>query len=191
MSLLWIKAVANATEEYPYGPKGPKIFTPEELEQQKAAKKPLQDRLWGSNDLNKLFGGAPQTIVPFPRSNDMRHQRDPYDPDLLRQSHLEWRDMSPEERTKSLKPVDPRELYARQQWVTRGHMEYYMNDEDKTSGQTSADRGNIGNQAPVIYKREDGQSVILSGTHRATRALLRGEPLMARVIEGPWGPERK
>lgn len=191
MSLLWVKVANQDDSEYPYGPKGPKIYTQEELDQQKEPYRDLQNRLWGSNDLDALFRGSPQTLAPFPTAHERRKQRSLYDRDLIASKMQEWSKMSDKDRNASLEEIDPRELYSKQPFVLRQHMEYYMNDEDKDSGKPSAEKGNVGNLAPWVYRREDGQNIILSGTHRATRALLRGEPLKARIISGPWGAERQ
>jgi hypothetical protein len=191
MSNLWVRVASDAEEaaRYPYGPKGPKIYTQEELDQQKAKNKPLQDRLWGSNNLDILFSGGSITPPPFPKADDRRRQRPAYDKNLVTDRLKEVLRTPEKDRSKLLGQIDPRDLWSNQPSVERGHMEYYMNNED-SKGSTSADNHNIGNKFPVVYKREDGQNIILSGHHRATRALLRGEPLKALIIEGPWGASR-
>jgi hypothetical protein len=40
----------------------------------------------------------------------------------------------------------------------------------------------------VYHREDDDQDLLLSGHHRAGAALLRGEPLKARLFQGGWGP---
>ena len=69
-----------------------------------------------------------------------------------------------------------------------------MGDQFREHGQTFADQHNIGNRYPFVYSRtrEGGEvdHLLLAGHHRAASALLKGEPLMARHVEGGWGPDR-
>jgi hypothetical protein len=52
-------------------------------------------------------------------------------------------------------------------------------------GTTYADHHDPGNADPVVLVRErDGAHLLLAGHHRATAALLRGVPLLARVVGG-------
>ena len=53
------------------------------------------------------------------------------------------------------------------------------------TGRTAADPHSVGNKYPTVYVRPSGQWDILSGHHRATAALLKGEALRARVIRQP------
>jgi ribosomal protein S18 acetylase RimI-like enzyme len=134
-------------------------------------------RAWGSNDRDTLFpDGAVKTSAPWPAMGRRKDVKD-YDHDAVR----EMLKNPPE-----LTPVDPRTLHATQPSITRHGVGHYLSGAEGTF----ADHGNPGNEHPVVYHREDGQSLLLSGHHRAAAALLRGEPLMARQIHGPWGGPR-
>lgn len=140
-------------------------------------------RAWGSHDLDALFGDAPTTATPFRQAGRSKDRKD-YDPELIRQALTD-----PQEH--HLQLHDPRELRATQPSITRSGVQYYLTDEYRRTGRTFADQHNLGNRHPVVYRREDGQSLLLSGHHRAAVALLRGEPLQAVTIDGPWGPSRR
>ena len=89
--------------------------------------------------------------------------------------------------------VDPRGLRASQPSVTAPGVAFYMGVDNKSAGRLFADADKPGNQNPVVYRRVTGPSVddvILSGHHRSTAALLRGEPLRAVVVSGGWGAPR-
>lgn len=134
-------------------------------------------RAWGSNDRDTLFpDGAPKTSAPWPAMGRRKDVKD-YDHEAVR----EMLKNPPE-----LTPVDPRTLHATQPSITRHGVGHYLSGAEGTF----ADHGNPGNEHPVVYHREDGQSLLLSGHHRAAAAMLKGEPLMARQIHGPWGGPR-
>jgi len=59
-----------------------------------------------------------------------------------------------------------------------------MSDEYEQTGETYADKDNIGNQMPVVYNKSNGQNVLLSGHHRAQAALLQGRQFDARQVYG-------
>lgn len=147
------------------------------------------EQFYGANDINRMFpDGAPTTVVPWDRAG-RRKDREDYDRGAL---HAE---LSKPVDERALHDVDPRYLHAYQPGITRGGVQHYLTDEYHLSGRTFADHEMVGNQHPVIYRRAglDGaatQNMILSGHHRAAVALLRGDPLRARVVEGGWGPER-
>lgn len=166
MSLLWIKVASQEEPPYPEGIS--------------AHEKATQDKLWGSNDMNALFKGAPVTMTPWPAA---RLYGD-YDKDLVHDSIRNMLKTKPEDRESLLTEVDPRSLHSNQPSLQRGAMEYYMNDEDRESGKSAYDRDQVGNRYPFVYRRDDGKNIILSGHHRAARALLRGEPLKALVVSG-------
>lgn len=102
-----------------------------------------------------------------------------------------------------LQEVDPRDLRSTQRSVTRAGVHYYTGSEYHETGRTfesTADpsRNPEGNRFPLIYRREasptsydpEPQNMILSGHHRAAAALVKGEPLRAIIVEGPWGEKR-
>lgn len=91
-----------------------------------------------------------------------------------------------------LSDVDPRTLHSTQRGLTRPGVEHYMTDPSyDATGATYADSEKIGNRYPVIYSRQESsgatRNIILSGHHRATKALLRGENLRAIVVPGQEG----
>jgi hypothetical protein len=145
------------------------------------------DRYHGKG-LESLFpeGSAPKTTIPFPAAN-RRKDRPGWDIDTVHQALREPRQTS---------HIDPRELHASQPMVTRPGVSHYMNGEYERSGRTYADQGDPGNARPIVYSRPrhpegpetDREHVLLSGHHRATAALLKGEQLEHIAVNGPWGP---
>lgn len=93
-----------------------------------------------------------------------------------------------------LSEIDPRHVLSTQPSITRAGVDYYLNsDQFRRSGRTFADQGNPGNAYPVVYARKHPlagrtDNLLLSGHHRAAAALLRGEPLRARFVEGGFEP---
>jgi hypothetical protein len=137
--------------------------------------------LWGANDPDALFTGHPVTIPPFPRAGRRKDRYD-YDREVVRRELLRVRE--PE-----LQELDPRTLWRTQPGLQRAAVVFYFGSQYRLTGEPYADKVNIGNRYPLIYKRDDGTDMILSGHHRATAALLKAEFLRARVVEGPW-PQR-
>lgn len=139
--------------------------------------------LYGSGDLDAVF---PDEMLRRPAIWDRGGRRikiKDYDQnlvdDILRRPPHESRRL-----------VDPRDLHATQSELTRSGVKYYLGDTYWRTGRTFADQHNPGNIMPVVYFREDGQNLILSGHHRAAAKFLRGEPLEVRGVHGPWGPPR-
>lgn len=137
------------------------------------------NRAYGSKNPEEMFGQSPVTPTPWPRAGRQKHRGD-FDQGRVNDAL----------RNPVLTEVDPRNLHSTQPSITRQGVDYYMGDEYERTGTTFADQGNAGNRYPVVYSREDGQNLALSGHHRAAAALLRGETLRAIQVEGPWGPER-
>lgn len=146
----------------------------------------FNDRRWGSKDVETVFpGGAPKAVVPMKAASRSK-RRESYDKDLVHGT-LRAAMTGPEQ----LKEYDPRTLRATQPMVTRAGVEHYLNtDQFEHHGTTFADQGNIGNRHPFVYEREDGEHLLLSGHHRGVAAILKGQPLRARSVAGPWGKER-
>lgn len=136
-------------------------------------------RLYGSNDVDALFQGHPVTSAPFPLAGGRKRQKN-FDEGRVR-AVLEHPDQH------EMTDIDPRTLHATQPQVTRAGVQHYMSN---PHGPTYADQGNAGNDRPMVYARDDGRNLLLSGHHRASTALLRGEQFKAVVVRGPWGPER-
>jgi 8-oxo-dGTP pyrophosphatase MutT (NUDIX family)/GNAT superfamily N-acetyltransferase len=145
-------------------------------------------RSWGANDLDTMFGGSPTTPAPF-RSAGGRRDIKSYDEDLVHE-HLRRGPADDE-----LKDFDPRKLKSTQPAVTRSGVEYYLGHKYHETGETYANQDNPGNKHPVVYSRPKmvgggREHLLLSGHHRASAALLRGETLRVHHIIGPWGPPR-
>lgn len=137
-------------------------------------------RAHGAKNLEELFGESPVTPTPWPRAGQLK-RRASFDQGVVNEALT-----GPRELTR----VDPRALHSTQPGITRQGVDYYMGTEYEETGKTFADQGDPGNRYPVVYDREDGQSLILSGHHRGAAALLRGEEFDAIRTQGPWGPER-
>lgn len=125
-------------------------------------------RLHGAGDINALTRGV-STPAPWPRIGRTKGQP------VFDQARVTAALSSP----RMLTETDPRFLHANQSSVTREGVQYYMGDEYQRTGRTFADRGDVGNRNPVIYRRNSGENIILSGHHRAAAALIRGEQLHA------------
>lgn len=136
-------------------------------------------RAFGAKNPEELFGESPTTPAPWPRAGRQKRRAD------FDQGRVDAALRNP-----VLSEVDPRNLHSTQPNITRQGVDYYMGTEYERTGSTFADQGQAGNRYPVVYSREDGQNLALSGHHRAAAALLRGENLRAIHVEGPWGPER-
>lgn len=133
-------------------------------------------RAYGSNDPDTLFGPAPTAVAPWPKAGRLKKGTQ-FDHDAIARVL---------QAPPSLTEFDPRHLHATQGSITRPGVDYYMNQPDyEQMGRTYADQGNVGNRFPVVYEDVQGRYNILSGHHRATAALLRGTPFMARHVLGP------
>jgi hypothetical protein len=86
--------------------------------------------------------------------------------------------------------LDDANLRSTQPSVTRAGVQHYMSDDYRTHGSLYAQKDNVGNQRPMIYHRDDGQSLLLSGHHRAVAGLLGDRPVDAIHVHGPWGPKK-
>lgn len=128
-------------------------------------------RLHGTGDADALFKGAPKVMTPWPKAGSTKANPKGFD-----QSRVDSAVSNPSEH---LRQMDPRSLHATQPWVTHGGTSYYMSDEYRKSGRTFADQNQAGNQFPVVYTDTQGRNKLLSGHHRATAALLRGEQFQA------------
>ena len=130
------------------------------------------EMLWGSGQIERLFPDEkPTTIAPWP-SATRRKNALPYEPDKVQAAIAEGR----------LQKVDPRTVRATQPEITRQGVAHYLG-----SNEIFRDAHQAGNQHPVVYRRDDGVTLLLSGHHRAARSLLRGEDMDAIVAEGSWG----
>ena len=126
---------------------------------------------WGCGDLDLCFKGAAKTIVPWPSAG--RRKGEPRTP-VANVEHL----LTAPPR---LHEVDPRTLHASQPWVLRTHAGYYLTGEWELTGRTSADMHSSANRYPTFAERS-GQLVIITGHHRSLAALIRGQPVLARIV---------
>jgi hypothetical protein len=135
----------------------------------------------GRDGVNATFGNGPTGLTPWPRVGRLKGEP-AYDDELVQ---VELR-KKPADIV--LQNTDPRELWASQGGLVKQHVEYYLHDLTwKLTAEPSADKNQLGNRFPVVYFRDDGRRIILSGHHRAAAALLNGEPLKARIVTGGKG----
>lgn len=140
-------------------------------------------RALGSRDLDTLFGEAPTTTVPWPSASRNKY-RATIDHGVF------WRAFADPDRSR-LAEVDPCALFANQPAITRAGVAYYLHDPAyHRTGTTYADMDKPINRLVLIYRRDDGQNIIVTGHHRSAAALLAGRPVLALPIDGPWGPPR-
>lgn len=84
-----------------------------------------------------------------------------------------------------VREFDPRFLHGSQPSVTSPGVLHYMNQGQ--NGPLYADQHDVGNQFPFVYVHPPtGELRLLGGHHRATSALLKGEPLVARYAIGDY-----
>jgi hypothetical protein len=132
--------------------------------------------------LRALFpSDTPVAPIPFPPAGG-RKRRKNYDPDLVIRSITHPHEFPVEE-------IDPRDLRATQSSVTRAGVKHYFEGGEEY-GKNNGGDSRLGNDIPRVYRRDDGVNLIVAGHHRATTALLKGEPLRAMMIDGPWGSSR-
>lgn len=131
--------------------------------------------------MSATMGDGPTTSVPFRLAG---HLKDEVTGEgLARRTKATMEGL---QQPVHLQDVDPRNLMATQGSVTRAGVEHYLGQQFHQKQELFADQHNLGNQHPTVYQRErDNGQLLLSGHHRATAALLRGQPLAARVIHGP------
>lgn len=132
-------------------------------------------KLYGAGDADALFKGAPKVPSAWPSAGKTKSNPRGYDPNLVSAALK-----APEQHMTEL---DPRHLHATQPWVTKAGVEYYQGDTYRETGQTFADMADAGNRFPVVYRDTQGRNKVLSGHHRATAALLRGEQFHALLVE--------
>jgi hypothetical protein len=124
-------------------------------------------------------GGVPTTVSPFPQASPSKTHRT-YNPRLVDEALS-----NPEP---NLEPVDPRNLHGSQPGLTRAGVAHYMDNPDTLF----ADGHQAGNQHPVVFHDEvRDRDVLLSGHHRATAALLRGEQFNAVRVSGQPATHRE
>jgi len=148
------------------------------------------EQLWGAlagenpRSLSQVLGSGPSPRVPFVLAG---HLRTEVSGDGLRQRQrlIDAVVHAPP----VLVEIDPRGLRATQGGLDRDGVVHYLGPVFHERGITYADHDDPGNTDPVVLVRErDGAHLLLAGHHRATAALLRGVPLLARVVGGTSEP---
>ena len=144
------------------------------------------EQLWGAlagagpHELGQVLGSGPSPRVPFVLAG---HLRTEVSDDGLRQRQQVIDAVV--HAAPVLVEVDPRGLRATQSGLDRDGVVHYLGTVFHEQGTTYADHHDPGNTDPVLLVRErDGAHLLLAGHHRATAALLRGVPLLARVVGG-------
>jgi hypothetical protein len=148
--------------------RGPYPKTPEEAASSQWAG---VHRLHGAGETQALFKGAPKTVSPWPSAGRTKSNSRGYDPARL--------NAAMQDPSAHMRQMDPRNLHATQPWVTKAGTDYYMCDTYRQTGRTFADMNQATNRFPVVYTDVQGRNKLLSGHHRATAALLRGEQFHA------------
>lgn len=133
-------------------------------------------KLYGAGSVEAAFGDHPRIGAPWPRGPRTRDNSKGYD-----QGRVDAELQKPPD----LHEFDPRFLHATQNEVTRQGVSHYLGRQFDREGATFADVNNPGNAFPVVYQKESGHNLLLSGHHRAMAKLLRGEGLRARRVQGP------
>ena len=135
----------------------------------------LVHQLHGSEDPELLFKGHDKTMTAWPSAGRTKSNPKGYDQGLV--------DAAVRDPSRLIRDLDPRNLHATQPWVTRAGVNFYMGDTYRQTGRTFADMNQAGNRFPVVYTDDQGRNKLLSGHHRATAALLRGDQFRAIHIE--------
>jgi hypothetical protein len=130
--------------------------------------------VYGTRDMGRMFPTEVGfTGAPWPKAGRQKHTP-AFDQELV------TRELSG---PPNLQEFDPRNLHATQPRVLSEHVGYYMDQPTYSqTGRTARDQDNVGNQYPFVYQDRRGRNLLLAGHHRATAALLRGEPLRARTV---------
>lgn len=130
------------------------------------------EQLYGAGFKALFPDEAPVTNAPWPTASPSKTHRT-YDPRLV--------DEALKDPEAHKRPVDPRTLHGSQPSVTRSGVQHYMEHPDTLL----ADADQAGNKDPVVFHDTVRQrEVLLSGHHRATRALLQGQQFNAVVVSG-------
>jgi hypothetical protein len=124
-------------------------------------------------DIDSLFKGASQIVAPFPSAGRKKGESK-----LPPQEKIEEALRNPK-----LTPVDPKTVKTQQGFVTREGVAYYLTPKYRQTGETYADPADRGNRFPMIWKKPNGDMVLLSGNHRFTAALIEGRNQDAIIVE--------
>lgn len=135
--------------------------------------------LYGNvKDVDEYFQGAPSRPTPWKQQGQYKHLHS-WDKDAV---------SSALSKPPVLEDVDPRILRSTQASIIRPALKHYT-DQAPGDDQTFADHDQAGNRHPVVFHDTDrDEHVLLSGHHRAAKALFAGHPLRARVIHGRRTP---
>lgn len=127
----------------------------------------------GTPHVDDLFKGKPKIVAPFPSAGRRKGESKLPPREAIQKALSDIK----------LTQVDPKTLKTQQGFVTRAGVDYYMKDKYRKTGETYADPGDAGNRFPMVWKKPNGDNVILSGNHRFTAALIEGRTQAAIVVE--------
>lgn len=124
-------------------------------------------------DVDSLFKGAPKIVAPFPSAGRRKGESKLPPQEAINEAL----------RNPKLTAVDPKTVKTQQGFVTREGVAYYLTPKYKQTGETYADPTDRGNRFPMLWKKPNGDMVIMSGNHRFTAALIEGRTQDAIVVE--------
>lgn len=127
----------------------------------------------GGGDIDSLFKGASQIVAPFPSAGRRKGESKIPPRDVIEAAL----------KNPKLTQVDPKTVKTQQGFVTREGVAYYLTPKYKQTGETYADPTDRGNRFPMVWKKPNGDMVLLSGNHRFTAALIEGRMQDAIVVE--------
>lgn len=132
-------------------------------------------RLYGTGDLDKMFGGSPTTTTPWSRVSASKTMKNGFPAAVIADAiaNLKY----------TTEALDPRTLRATQTGITRDGVNYYMGTAYDETGTTYADGHSQVNEFPTVYRKRNGQLAIVTGHHRFAAGLLQGKPVVARIID--------
>lgn len=121
---------------------------------------------------------ADKDLIPWERATmGTRSRPIPYEKGLV---HAE---LERPIRSANVREFDPRHVLGSQPSIVAHITRHYL--EGGRNAPIHSDQENVGNQMPFVYvHRNTGELRLLTGHHRASAALLRGEPLVARYTIG-------
>jgi hypothetical protein len=161
------------------------------------------NKIFGSNTIFSMFTKGPESPL-YERYMKPRVEQHGWDPEEYKyevglKSPIPW-DSAPRYKdrpafdqskvseelsrpTMNVREFDPRFFHGSQPSVTSPGVRHYL--EKGAGGPTYADPDNVGNNMPFVYvHRGTGTMRLLGGHHRASSALIKGKPLVARYTVG-------
>lgn len=165
--------------------------------------KPNVQRIYGSGSIYSVFSKGPESSL-YEKYMKPKVEAEGWDPEEYKYetgltASIPW-DTAPKVRhgmpydvksvqkelsspVMNVREFDPRFLHGSQPSVTSPGVRHYL--EKGTEGPLYADENNVGNRLPFVYVHGGtGRMRLLGGHHRATAALIKGKPLVARYVLG-------